>query len=806
MESRLTLATRDREDLQQELATERSRASAAEARTRKALDRIADLEQKVVKLQGALVSSDSPDIPARRRASRSPVGGSSPNVMDDSPLLRIVRELTQENEVLRAEVAEVRGHLRNSREEQADLLSELETRGAFADSDDLANHTATASLLSEVLMRPPSPTDEGASRSSAARSWAPSTNYFGSGGPRSSDSVTTNDDSPAGAAQHTHYHYHLADASLNSKRRRGTRRSAPSRRSQSIDLGIEAPNGLAPSPSLPASPPSRLSFQNATPPGLAARLSTLPPLPASPEQGLSLNVGPSNLSLTSPERRRIALRKGAIDASTQTEGNALDWLARDPYGMPSRERVASSSRTAPSIHSDGQSEPSERDALDGTPVTGESSSGKTALLADLMRDASGLLSRIQGANVAALEARLRKQNLRGDVKHLASSAMRDIVSVLEDDVLESKLTASAQVSDVDALRVKFQRSLLHENQASLKESAHHSLVTRRDFRQLLRLVRDVLAEVSRLRSIVNTVQLEPALATQIAQLEAGPASPSGSQPSTPGFDPKAYVPTFLAPISRLWSGAASTEVVTPPSAPVSAASLGKGRPTMTATKRTTSTGITSATVNVEFGGGGMSSRQKTVASSSPLASAPEGVGGIFAGGGLRRPRSRWALVDRPGPGATTSSSGAPKSRSRDDHDAGDKLDSEVGDFRQTLLERTLRPRGLSDSSMHSTFVQHAAAAAYANPTGRLLKSAAQPVAATTTTFDVARRTGVPMSAVPATPPVGAGAASWVKPVRIPSASQKRSTSAGSSSRVGSPAASSYAYPKKLESRRREGDL
>lgn len=244
---------------------------------------------------------------------------------------------------------------------------------------------------------------------------------------------------------------------------------------------------------------------------------------------------------------------------------------------------------------------------------------------------------------------------------------------------------------------------------------------------------------------------------------------------------------LLAPISRLWAGVAPAEAPAVSSPPPEVAGLGKGRPTMTATKRTTSTGITSATVNVEFGGGGMSSRQKTVASASPLASTPEAVGGIFAGGGLRRPKSRWALVDRPT--VETPTATATKSRSRDDHDAGHK-DGGEGDFRTTLLERTLRPRGLSDSSIHSTFIQHGSTA-YTNPTGRLVKPTAAPVASTTA--HDARRSGMPALTGPVT---STPTASWVKPVRI------LSQSGGSGSASGSPAP--YSLPRGLDSRRREG--
>lgn len=63
---------------------------------------------------------------------------------------------------------------------------------------------------------------------------------------------------------------------------------------------------------------------------------------------------------------------------------------------------------------------------------------RTAALGALLEASTKLLLRVKGANVAGLEARLKRQRLPGDVAHLAKSTVKDIVGVL----LPSELTAS----------------------------------------------------------------------------------------------------------------------------------------------------------------------------------------------------------------------------------------------------------------------------------------------------------------------------------------------------------------------------
>ena len=58
---------------------------------------------------------------------------------------------------------------------------------------------------------------------------------------------------------------------------------------------------------------------------------------------------------------------------------------------------------------------------------------RTAALGALLEHVGRLLTKLKGADVLSLEQRLKKQNLPGDVGHLAKSNMRDIVSSLLGD-------------------------------------------------------------------------------------------------------------------------------------------------------------------------------------------------------------------------------------------------------------------------------------------------------------------------------------------------------------------------------------
>lgn len=476
--------------------------------------------------------------------------------------------------------------------------------------------------------------------------------------------------------------------------------------------------------------------------------------------------GESGLSLSSPEKKRRwndderprpANHRVfvTVDSGTQTSPPATPRMRLTT--APGRSTSPISFDTPPPSSSDGEGGRGGEFNLGFglNPAAGGGAEARTASLGHLIDHASKLLGRIQSADIATLEKRLKKQHLPGgDVRHLAQANLKDLVSLISTAPSRaSPLTASSQVNDIEGLRTHFRRILEQERAKDLplspQENTTESLVLRRDFVSLVKLFRDLLFETSRLRALVNRVQLEPSLAANLRELDnvntlEGP-SKAPPAPSTGGL---------LAPFSRLFAGALSAEPE--PASPAAQRPI-TPRPSMRPiAKLSGSSAITSATVNVEFGSGAV---RRAVAHgpgepSSPdvAANSPRGSQGslgrkksetqvkrdlssIFAGG-LPPPRSpttdAWVVL----PPKPSSSRAVPSTNpfgrllaayrptaSSMSTTANAVLDSfshapqPDAAYEPTLLERQLRPRGLSDSSIRSTFVAHA------NPHHRLISPA-----------------------------------------------------------------------------------
>lgn len=287
--------------------------------------------------------------------------------------------------------------------------------------------------------------------------------------------------------------------------------------------------------------------------------------------------------------------------------------------------------------------------------------------------------------------------------------------------------------------------MLQQNNTAKPAASHgssdqtvESLVSRRDFFALVKVFRDTLSELGKLRTILNRVQLEPALLPKIKEMESLPTLTEliNYVPAT-AFD-KSAAATLLAPLSRLFYGS-ETAASPGPSAPAQRPPMPQSRSTSArlAPKIGASSALAPANVNVQFGGPGGMRRQVSMmpgASSGGLSDrykrdAARDLGSIFAGGASYRTNSAepWTVVgrDRYKPSA------APNTRQTMSQNVDAVIDGNIHndgeDFHPNLLERTLRPRGLSDSSIHSTFMAHA------NPGTRLLTPAALALSAASPT-------------------------------------------------------------------------
>ena len=311
------------------------------------------------------------------------------------------------------------------------------------------------------------------------------------------------------------------------------------------------------------------------------------------------------------------------------------------------------------------------------------------------------------------------------------------------------------------------------------------LMARKDFIMLVKLFRDILYELGRLRTIVNRVEIEPALASKLRDFEGLQSPTDLLSAGIPANTDRSAAAAILAPFSRLFSYGTDAQPAACTPHPVNSKAVpggSKARPAARPVpKLSASSALATATVNVEFGGQGGVRRQVSImpqdgdgglagryqnsigrsggaGSSRPSLGVPgqrQGVNrqlsSIFAGGGgMHSPTADpWVVLpggqQAPQSRQTSSSyranqrgpsNGAPQNRQSIYQGMSQNVDAVIDnngaegeDFRPNLLERTLRPRGLSDSSIHSTFMNHA------NPAGRLLTPAGLALSSTTAHTD-----------------------------------------------------------------------
>ena len=324
-----------------------------------------------------------------------------------------------------------------------------------------------------------------------------------------------------------------------------------------------------------------------------------------------------------------------------------------------------------------------------------------------------LLNRISQADAFTLTNRLKRQHLKGaDVGHLSRSTVSNILS------------------EATGLRTQF-RSLLEDDKVV-------STCTRKDMRLLFKFVKDVFAEMGQMRVTLNDIILDPSTANRVSELALNPGK-AETETKEREISPQAGAAGWMAPISKLFLPAGRTDhgpvdrqaTLIPPTS-----TRGTTRPPRFIPKLGPALAASATTVNVEFSGTGRSVTSTFSGQPLPQAdlhpdTAPS-VMGIFAGA----PRSKaepdpWIVLPPSQPrqvlgrsrsfrqrtDASTATIGLSTGRkntrrlSRNvdaviDIDRSRDVDGE-SDFVPPLLERTLRRRGLSDSSIHSTFTSQA---------------------------------------------------------------------------------------------------
>ncbi|KAF7332797.1 hypothetical protein MKEN_00163500 [Mycena kentingensis (nom. inval.)] len=329
-------------------------------------------------------------------------------------------------------------------------------------------------------------------------------------------------------------------------------------------------------------------------------------------------------------------------------------------------------------------------------------------IAAIVERTTALLQRIQSADAWSLTNRLKRQQIRGaDVGHLSRTTVAGIVA--------------------DAGRQ------LRGAQQEEEIRAH-----RRDVRALLTVLREMFGALGEMRVVLNEVVLDPAKAARISEAVMDP----GKAKTEDGAGANgAGAMGWIA--SKLFAGAPTSAKQEPERATTASSStLAAPRPIPArfVPKLGPALAASATTVNVEFSGArAMTSAGTATTAPVPIASpspAPPGVMGIFAGAPRTKTPDPWIVVPHPKVGAPPRRNASllhrpvlrqhPNRMSRN-VDAildgtgvatpaeGADVDGEEADYVGPLLARRLRRRGLSDSSIHSTFASHAEEDAPAAP-------------------------------------------------------------------------------------------
>lgn len=149
---------------------------------------------------------------------------------------------------------------------------------------------------------------------------------------------------------------------------------------------------------------------------------------------VSLNgLGISSPLLNGSQSRSPRLSRGPaelVDATTQTTPPATPPRPRTPL---SRTEVGHdpSSTAFPDLQAqlsrNVSASPSSQHSSLHVPTPAATSETRTAALGQLIEHVSKLLLRVQAADIATQEKRLRKQQLAGDVRFLAQANLKDLV-------------------------------------------------------------------------------------------------------------------------------------------------------------------------------------------------------------------------------------------------------------------------------------------------------------------------------------------------------------------------------------------
>ncbi|KAI5987775.1 hypothetical protein EDC04DRAFT_1472433 [Pisolithus marmoratus] len=443
--------------------------------------------------------------------------------------------------------------------------------------------------------------------------------------------------------------------------------------------------------------------------------------PLSPTEPLLLSVqkdsSPTNpyaFCSTTLETGGSDFAQGSLPATQATKAVQTDrWLTMSPTLHLTPCCV---DQPSPSLH-DTRSESSSLFDGQGSHMSG------------LLERVLSLLHRMSQADALTLTNRLRRQHLLGaDVKHL------------------SRTTVSNILAEIPQLRTHY-RVFLEDDKMAL-------LCTRRDLRALFKLIKDAFDEMGQMRVTLNDIILEPSIANSISEMALDPVKAEAMERERKSLG-STLGSSWMSPLTKLF-GTSLYDLNGAPLTTSPTRQIGRGRVELRHPRPVPKIGpalaASTTTVNVEFSGTGAGRSIATMFSShcpagegddvkdkfpglkahtetSTTASSVRNVMGIFAGAPPVDDSSEpWVVLPRvprrvqstcfgpvvpeSGPASVGRSALRKRHIPQMSRDVDAVLDAEIirghdseGDDVGGPLppERKLHRRGLSDSSIHSTF-------------------------------------------------------------------------------------------------------
>lgn len=325
-------------------------------------------------------------------------------------------------------------------------------------------------------------------------------------------------------------------------------------------------------------------------------------------------------------------------------------------------------------------------------------------VAALLTCVDGLVVRMTQADALTLTNRLKRQHIRGaDVSHI------------------SRTTINTVLSEVRSLRQRYNNLL----------ECERTSWTQKELVFLFRLLKTVFEELGKIRMVFNDIILHPTIARSVSERALNPPLNNDktvvSGRSTPGFV------GWMAPITRFLVGP-SHDILSSSQRPAlsdygnetDSRALANPVP-----KLPPALAATTATVNAEFyqRGTGQVVTNRIVgrddvfeafnAMANVSSSSRSTVMDIFAGAPRKRGPNSWVFVpkrpsERRGTSRTVQRDILSERRTKENNSISRDVDAIIDHFtdhdgtiespREPLLQRTLRRRGLSDSSIRSTFL------------------------------------------------------------------------------------------------------